>query len=111
MNISTRFFVVALLACCSSAIMAADAASIYSQQCAACHGKSGEGMQYVAPPLKGAEFVTSASMDEVKEVIRAGRSGATKKHPAYPSVMPPFPNLEEDEITALAEYLKGPLQE
>lgn len=90
--------------------VAADGESVYSQQCAACHGKSGEGMPYVAPPLKGAEFMKTAGLDEVIQVIRAGRAADQKKHPTFPSVMPPFPNLSDEEIKAVAEYIKEPLQ-
>lgn len=85
--------------------------TIYAQQCAACHGKNGEGMQYVAPPLKDASFVKTASMEEIKEVIRAGRAAGDKQHPAFPAVMPPFPNLSGEDVTAVAEYVKGPLQD
>lgn len=85
--------------------------TIYAQQCAACHGKNGEGMQYVAPQLRDATFIKTASLDEIKAVIRAGRAGADKKHPSFPSVMPPFPNLSVEDIAAVAEYIKGPLQE
>jgi mono/diheme cytochrome c family protein len=90
---------------------AADGEAIYAQQCAACHGAIGEGTPHVGPPLKGAEFVKSTTNDDMIKVIREGRAGADKKHDAFPSVMPPFPQLSEDEIKAVAEYVRKNLQE
>lgn len=101
----------ALLAALATPVFSAEGETIFAQQCAACHGPRGKGMQYVAPPLKGSEFVTTASVDDIKAVIRAGRSAETKKHPAFPAVMPPFPNLSEEELTAVAEYVRGSLQQ
>ncbi|MBW3568294.1 MAG: cytochrome c [Proteobacteria bacterium] len=110
-----RFFIAAvsaaLFAILAAPVSAAEGETIFAQQCAACHGRKGEGMQYVAPSLKGSEFVSSASVDDIKAVVRAGRSGDAKKHPAFPAVMPPFPNLSEEELTAIAEYVHVSLQQ
>jgi len=111
MNKPCLLFLASLLAGFSCAGSAADGENIFLQQCAACHGRKGEGMQYVAPPLKGSAFVTSASLEDIKQVVQAGRSGADKKHPAFPAVMPPFPNLSDEEVNAVAEYVKGSLQQ
>ena len=92
----------------------ADGASTFSQQCAQCHGKQGEGMQYVAPALKGNEFVRQASADELRKVVRNGRAGDEKRYPnEFPAQMPA---VSESQVTAaeldeLIAYLKGPLQE
>lgn len=94
----------------SSSVLA-DGESVYKQQCASCHGVKGQGMQYVAPALKGSKFVASASLDEIKATIKAGRSAEQKQHPDFPAVMPPFPQLSEDDIAAVAEYVQGKLQQ
>lgn len=89
----------------------ADGESIFKQQCASCHGVKGQGMQYVAPPLKGSEFLAAASIDEIKATIKNGRSGEQKRHPDFPAAMPSFAQLSDEEITAVAEFVKAKLQE
>ena len=90
--------------------VAADGQTLYAQQCAACHGPAGEGLQFVAPGLKGSAFVKDSSIDDIVNVIRQGRSAEAKKYPAYPSVMPPFPQLKDEDAKAVAEYVKTALQ-
>lgn len=89
----------------------ADGEAVFKQQCASCHGVKGQGMQYVAPPLKGSEFVRTAAIEDVIATIRQGRVGETKKHADYPAAMPPFPQLSEEDVAAVAAYVKGALQE
>lgn len=92
----------------------ADGTGTYSQQCAQCHGKKGEGMQYVAPALKGNEFVTQGSEEDIRGTIRNGRAGDTKRYTDdYPAAMPPVSvgQVSETELEELIAYLKGPLQE
>lgn len=89
----------------------ADGESVFKQQCASCHGVRGQGTPYVAPPLKGSDFVTGAPAEDVIATIRNGRAGDAKLHPDYPAAMPPFPQLTDEEVAAVAEYVKGALQE
>lgn len=103
--------VLVLAAMFFSANAVADGESVFKQQCASCHGVKGQGMQYVAPALKGSKFIASASVDEIKTMIRAGRSAEQKLHPDFPAAMPPFPQLSDEDIAAVAEYVKGKLQE
>lgn len=92
----------------------ADGSGTYSQQCAQCHGKNGEGMQYVGPPLKGNESVTQGSAEDIRNIIRNGRADDTKRYTDdYPAAMPPVSigQVSETELEELIAYLKGPLQE
>lgn len=93
------------------ASVAADGQTLFAQQCAACHGPAGEGLQFVAPGLKGSAFVKDGSVEDIVKVIREGRSAEAKKYPAYPSVMPPFPQLNDEQAKAIAEYVKNALQQ
>lgn len=92
-------------------IAVADGESVFKQQCASCHGVKGQGMQYVAPPLKGSDFVQSASVEDIIATIRAGRTGEAKQHPDFPAAMPPFPQLSDEDVAAVAAYVKDALQE
>lgn len=101
----------ATIAALAAGVVAADGESVFKQQCASCHGVKGQGMQYVAPPLKGSEFVKTAAVEDIIATIRQGRTGDAKQHPDYPAAMPPFPQLSEEDVAAVAEYVKGALQE
>ena len=105
----SSIIVVAVVLYSANAI--ADGESVFKQQCASCHGVKGQGMQYVAPALSGSEFVAAASIDDIKRVIKAGRAAEQKLHPDFPAAMPPFPQLADEDIAAVAEYVKGKLQE
>ncbi len=91
---------------------AADGEAVFKQQCAMCHGTNGQGTPYVAPPLKGSEFAATASLEDIVATIREGRAGDAKKFAAeYPAAMPPFPQLSDEDVAAVAEYVKVALQE
>lgn len=72
-----------------------DAAPLYAQHCAACHGMKGEGG--VGLPIGGGVLVrTYPDVDDEVEVVRKGRGS-----------MPPFGNvLSHAEIDALVEYTR-----
>ncbi len=97
-------FVLASFFCCGS-VAAADAAAIYANQCAFCHGVSGKGDGPAAvalkpPPkdLSSAEYWKSAQPDTLKLVIANGKPG---------TAMVPFKDkLTADEIAALVEHLR-----
>ncbi len=76
---------------------AEDAATVYSQKCAACHGKDGKG----TPTGKkmGAPDLTTLKGSE-KEVAAAIENGKGKM-PAYKG------KLTTEQIAALAKYIKA----
>ena len=110
---SKYLFVVLAAMTAFSGTAYADGADEFSQLCASCHGRKGEGMAYVAPPLKGSEFLRTASADDIKATIRAGRAGEAKKHPDFPAAMPPFTaeQINDHELDELVTFLKTRLQE
>jgi mono/diheme cytochrome c family protein len=97
---------VAIGAICSvSASNAADAARIYSNRCAFCHGNSGKGdgpagIALKPPPrnLADGEYWKRANTAEIKKLIADGKPG---------TAMTPFKDiLSDDDIAAVVEYLK-----
>ncbi len=70
--------------------------ALYKQNCSACHGENARGAQ--APSLVRSPLVLHDENDaEIGPVIREGRPQAG---------MPPFPNLSNDDIHNIAQYLK-----
>lgn len=69
-------------------------ADIYGDNCAQCHRSEGQGMPPAFPALAENEFV--ADHEEVLTLIREGREA-----------MPPFPNLDHEELAAVATYIRN----
>ena len=108
----SRFMVLATLSLVPATAVAADGEAVFKQQCAVCHGLEGQGTQYVAPALHGNEWVTAADPAAIVKTVREGRAGDAKRHAAdFPAVMPPFPQLSDDEVAAVAAYVQGALQD
>ena len=80
---------------------------IYAQQCAACHGKRGEGVAGIYPPLDGNGSVTEPSAaDAVRSVLLGGFAPTTAGDPR-PYSMPPFAQrLSDDEVAAVVNYIR-----
>jgi len=73
---------------------ASDAAAIFAQRCAMCHGEDGKGG--IGPDLTTPQFKFGKTVEEISESIASGRPGG----------MPPFANdLPKTEIEALAHFL------
>ena len=80
---------------------------LYAQQCAACHGKQGEGVPGVYPPLDGNSLVTGpTATNAVRSVLLGGFAPATASNPR-PYSMPPFAQqLSDDEVAAVVNYIR-----
>lgn len=103
------FSLVPLLCASAMSAVAADGAAIFQEKCAFCHGDKGQGIQGLAPPLKGNSFVASASDAELKAQILNGRTGKDRRYRDIPGGMPGV-FMPESEMEALVEYVKGDLQ-
>src|SRR5205823_13410841 len=64
---------------------------VYETNCAACHGLDLKGLG-VAPPLRGLRFRLSDA--DIARQVRTGTHG-----------MPAFPNLSEDDLKTVTDYL------
>jgi mono/diheme cytochrome c family protein len=91
--------------------LAADAkiVNFFKETCGVCHGEKGEGMKGLAPPLKGSEFVKTASAAELGNTITKGRAGDAKKFKDLASPMPPN-SMSDSRLAGVIDYLKGDLQ-
>ena len=72
-------------------LMAAGA-KIYAANCQACHQASGEGMPPSFPPLKGSKIATGPVAGHVDQILHGK------------NVMPPFRQLSDTDIAAVATY-------
>ncbi len=105
-----RSWLLALLLMLLGLATAQSGAALYGNNCAACHGASGEGVPGVFPPLKGNPNVEDPAY--VAKVIREGKSGPLEVNgQTYNGAMPPFPQLSDAEVEALARYIAAGLSE
>lgn len=78
-------------------------ARLYAESCASCHGANGEGKE--GPALANRRFLAAASDTYLVETIRRGRRGTSM--PAFGSASPAHRVLADDEIVAIATYLRS----
>ena len=85
----------------------AQAAKLYEQHCAQCHGDQGQGVANAYPPVAGNRAVTMASMENlVQIVLNGGYAPATAGNPR-PFGMPPFVLVLNDrEVAAVISYIR-----
>ena len=84
-------------------------ATAYKEVCAVCHGQKGEGVPNQGPALKGSAFAKSASPDELKTLIKFGRTGKDKKYPQITQGMA-AQALSAAELDAVVPYVQAELQ-
>jgi mono/diheme cytochrome c family protein len=92
----------------SSGGAAADGASLYSENCIACHQAGGVGTPGLAPPLVSETLKKAGRVqrDYVPLVIIHGLSGPIKvKGQLYASAMPPRGDFSDDDVAGLANYV------
>lgn len=80
---------------------------VYGQQCAQCHGDSGEGKQGAFPALAGNRAVVMANPANVlRVVLQGGYLPATAGNPR-PHGMPPFMQaLGDDDVAAVTSFVR-----
>ncbi len=103
-----RFALAAALLGISSGQAAADGASLYSENCVACHQEGGVGTPGLAPPLVSETLKKAGSIqrDYVALVVIHGLSGPIKvKGQLYVSAMPPRADFSDDDVAGLANYV------
>jgi mono/diheme cytochrome c family protein len=82
-------------------------ASVYAQKCAKCHGVSGDGdgpagQIMVPPPSPFSTSLKGKSDRWIELVIKQGGPAA-----GLSPAMPAHPNLSDDQVKALSQYIKG----
>jgi mono/diheme cytochrome c family protein len=80
---------------------------IYAQHCAQCHGKDGNGVAGVYPPLNGNSSVTEPTgINATRMILLGGFAPLTASRPR-PYSMPPFAQqLSDVEVSAVASYIR-----
>jgi mono/diheme cytochrome c family protein len=80
---------------------------VYARHCAECHGKSGQGVAGVYPPLDGNSSVTEPTgINAIRMVLLGGFAPVTAANPR-PYSMPPFAQqLSDSEVAAVVTYIR-----
>lgn len=91
----------------AAANIMAQGGKVYTQHCASCHGKDGQGVEGIYPMLAGNRGVLLHSPNNVVQFIRKGGfAPSTAGHP-QPFGMPPYGHvLDEAEVSAVATYIR-----
>ncbi len=81
---------------------------LFSQNCAGCHGKDGDGIDHIAPPLKGSEYVQGPA-ERLAMIILNGLEGPVHINGQlynFNGSMPNFANnFTDKEIENIIKYL------
>lgn len=80
---------------------------LYEQHCVVCHQASGEGSPPAWPPLAGNPSVLAESPGNVVQMILKGGYAPTTRSVPKPHGMPPFHGLSDNDIAALATYIRN----
>ena len=82
-------------------------AKVYASRCADCHGKQGEGVAGVYPPLGGNSSVNEPTgINAIRVVLLGGFAPATPGNPR-PYSMPPFAQqLNDADVAAVVTYIR-----
>ena len=85
----------------------AQAAKLYEQHCAQCHGDQGLGVANAYPPLAGNRAVTMASMENLVQIVLNGAYAPATAGNPRPFGMPPFVLvLNDSEVAAVISYIR-----
>ena len=80
---------------------------VYSTSCLQCHLKDGQGVERVMPPLAKSDWV-QGEKDRLIKVVYEGLSGGVEVNgKQYNGVMPGFPQLSNEEISAVLTYIRN----
>lgn len=79
--------------------------SLYLGQCASCHGKEGEGLGQLIPPLANSDFIAE-DKGNLSCIILNGLDGPIVVNGiTYNGTMPGMPKLTKAEIVNLINYI------
>jgi cytochrome c oxidase cbb3-type subunit II len=88
---------------------AAAGASVYSANCSACHGATGQGTPGAFPPLAGNAAITAADPKDIIHTVLNGKTGPLNVGgTTYNGTMPPWKaQLKPDDIAAVLSYIRS----
>jgi mono/diheme cytochrome c family protein len=91
----------ALFVSVASASLAADGAALFKQNCASCHGATGQADTPAGKALKAPALAGDAKMAGMSD---ADVAAAIKANPKHAGVVK---KLSDDDVAAVATYVKG----
>ncbi len=94
-------------AAAGSAGAAVDGKALFAAQCAACHQATGAGLPGVFPPLDGSEWVQGDARVLANILLHGINGEITVKGAKYQGAMPSFQQLSDDELAAVASYVRS----
>ena len=101
------FFCLSTLYACSEKTNYPEGKQLYELHCASCHGKQGEGLESLIPPLAAADMLQN-NADEVACWIRKGLVGKILVNgKEFENAMPPNERLSNTEITNIINYVQN----
>jgi mono/diheme cytochrome c family protein len=101
------FFCLSTLYACSEKTNYPEGKQLYELHCASCHGKQGEGLESLIPPLAAADMLQNNAV-EVACWIRKGLEGKILVNgKEFENVMPPNERLSNTEITNIINYVQN----
>lgn len=85
----------------------AQGAKVYAERCADCHGKDGNGVAGIYPPLNGNSSVNEPTgINATRVVVLGGFAPVTERNPR-PYSMPPFAQqLSDADVAAVVSYIR-----
>jgi mono/diheme cytochrome c family protein len=95
------FLMAALLLSVGNVSLAADGGALFKQNCAPCHGATG---QADTPAAKALKVPVLAGDAKVAAMSDAGVVAAIKANPKHSAVLK---KLTDDDVAAVATYVKG----
>jgi glucose/arabinose dehydrogenase len=80
-------------------------AALYAQSCAVCHMNDGSGVPGMQPAIEESPLLAGDPVPLIKLLLR-GSAALPARRPRHENQMPGFEPLSDDEIAALAVYLR-----
>ena len=72
-----------------------------------CHGGAGQGIQFLAPPLEGSEWLTKSNETLIKIVLEGLMGPIKVAGKEYDLSMPPILNLSNKEVAEVLNYVRS----
>lgn len=83
-----------------------DGAQLFTGKCAGCHQGTGQGVAGVFPPLVASEWVTGSDTRLVQILLHGIQGPMDVNGVTYNGLMPAWKSLTDEEIAAIATYVR-----
>jgi len=90
----------------ASADLLKPGAEVFAKNCATCHMADGGGVPYLQPSIKGSAWISNSDPQLLLSLILRGSAILGEAAKAYDNDMPPVDALSDDEIAAVATYVR-----